>query len=228
MRTLDHAISPQEIRIPCEGTWLHGDLALPAEFIGIVLFAHGRGSGRHSARSRQVAQRLQDAGIATLLFDLLTTAEVRAEGSTRQHGADIALLTRRLELATAWASAQPAVRGMPLGLVGAGIGSAAALIAAAQLGPRVAAVVSRCGRPDLAGPAALAAVAAPTLLIVGSQDPEALAQNEQAMDRLECVKRLAVVPRAGPRLEEPGVLDQVSDLAAAWFSRYLLRTEQLA
>lgn len=218
----------QEVRIPCGPAWLYGDLALPAEFIGVVLFAHGSGSGRHSARNRQVARRLQEAGIATLLFDLLTAQEEEVDVRTREHRFDIALLTRRMEDATAWAAAQPALKGMAIGYFGASTGSAAALIAAAQLGHRISAVVSRGGRPDLAGPAALAAVTAPTLLIVGGADREVLQLNEQALGYLQCTKKLAVVPHATHLFEEPGTLEQVGDLAAGWFSRHLLRTEHTA
>lgn len=228
MRSNSPATPLQEVRIPCGAAWLHGDLALPGEFIGVVLFAHGSGSGRHSARNRQVARRLQESGIATLLFDLLTAQEEEVDLRTRQHRFDIALLTRRMEDATAWAAAQPALRSMPIGFFGASTGSAAALIAAAQLGTRVSAVVSRGGRPDLAGPAALAAVSAPTLLIVGGDDQEVLRLNEQALAQLQCVKRLAVVPGATHLFEEPGTLEEVGDLAAGWFSRHLLRTEHLA
>jgi dienelactone hydrolase len=217
----------QEVRIQAGDAWLYGDLALPAEFIGLVLFAHGSGSGRHSARNRQVAHRLQQAGIATLLFDLLTVQEEEVDVHTREHRFDIALLTRRMEDAATWAAAQPAVRGLPIGFFGASTGSAAALIAAAQLGNRVAAVVSRGGRPDLAGAAALRAVTAPTLLVVGSEDREVLALNEQALAHLQCDKRLAVVPGATHLFEEPGTLEQAATLAAAWFSRHLLRTEHL-
>lgn len=223
-----HATTLHEVRIPCGDAWLYGDLALPAEFVGLVLFAHGSGSGRHSGRNRQVARRLQEAGIATLLFDLLTAREEEVDLHTRQHRFDIALLTRRMEDATAWAAQQAAVRGLPIGYFGASTGSAAALIAAAQLGHRVAAVVSRGGRPDLAGPAALAAVTAPTLLIVGGNDAGVLELNEQAFRQLRCEKRLTVVPNATHLFEEAGTLEQVGDLAAGWFSRHLLRTEQLA
>jgi putative phosphoribosyl transferase len=228
MRSNLPATPLQEVRIPCGDAWLHGDLALPGEFIGVVLFAHGSGSGRHSARNRQVARRLQESAIATLLFDLLTAQEEEIDLRTRQHRFDISLLTRRMEDATAWAANQPAVRGMPIGLFGASTGSAAALIAAAQLGPRVSGVVSRGGRPDLAGPAALAAVTAPTLLIVGGADHEVLRLNEEAMARLQCVKRLAVIPGATHLFEEPGALEIVGDVAAGWFCRHLLRTEHLA
>jgi dienelactone hydrolase len=228
MRSNLPATPLQEVRIPCGTAWLHGDLALPGEFIGVVLFAHGSGSGRHSARNRQVARRLQESGIATLLFDLLTAQEDEEDVRTREHRFDIAKLTRRMEDAAAWAVLQPALKGMPLGFFGASTGSAAALIAAAQLGNRVSAVVSRGGRPDLAGPAVLAAVTAPTLLIVGGDDPEVARLNTQALEQLQCPKRLSVVAGASHMFEEPGALEAVGDLAAAWFSRHLLRTEHLA
>jgi dienelactone hydrolase len=218
----------QEVRIPCGSAWLHGDLALPGEYIGVVLFAHGSGSGRHSARNRLVARRLQQSGIATLLFDLLTAQEEEVDMQTRQHRFDIAMLTRRMEDASGWVASQPSLKGMPLGFFGASTGSAAALIAAAQLGTRVSAVVSRGGRPDLAGPAALAAVTAPTLLIVGGNDPEVQRLNEEALARLQCAKRMAVVPGATHLFEEPGALERVGDIAAGWFGRHLLRTEHLA
>ena len=220
--------SLQEVRIPAGATWLYGDLALPAEFIGVVLFAHGSGSGRHSARNRLVAARLQQAGVATLLFDLLTAEEEQVDMHTREHRFDIALLTRRMEEAAIWATHQQALRGLPIGFFGASTGSAAALIAAAKMGKRVSAVVSRGGRPDLAGTAALAEVTAPTLLIVGGADPEVLALNQEAYECLRCPKRLVEVPGAGHLFEEPGTLEQVGDLAAGWFTRHLLRTEQIA
>ncbi|HSV81517.1 MAG TPA: alpha/beta family hydrolase [Ramlibacter sp.] len=220
--------SLQEVRIPAGAAWLYGDLALPAEFIGVVLFAHGSGSGRHSARNRLVATRLQQAGVATLLFDLLTAEEEQVDMHTREHRFDIALLTRRMEEAAIWATHQPALRGLPIGFFGASTGSAAALIAAAKMGKRVAAVVSRGGRPDLAGAAALAEVTAPTLLIVGGADREVLTLNLEAYECLRCTKRLVEVPGAGHLFEEPGTLEQVGDLAAGWFTRYLLRTEQVA
>jgi dienelactone hydrolase len=228
MATVSVSAPLQEVRIPSGTAWLHGDLALPAGGAGVVLFAHGSGSGRHSARNRQVARRLQQAGFATLLFDLLTAQEEEVDLRTRQHRFDIALLTRRLEDATAWAGAHSALRGRPIGFFGASTGSAAALIAAAQLGRRVAAVVSRGGRADLAGPAVLAAVSAPTLLIVGGADPEVLALNEQALAQLQCPRQLAVVPRATHLFEEAGALQEVAELAAAWFARYLPRPEAAA
>ena len=211
----------QEVRIPIGQHWLIGDLGLPDQARGLVLFAHGSGSGRHSARNRQVARRLQQDRIATLLFDLLTPEEEQVDLRTREHRFDIALLTRRMESAAEWARTQPALRELPLGLFGASTGSAAALIAAAQLGRRVSAVVSRGGRPDLAGPAALAAVTAPTLLIVGGADDAVIALNEEALGQLRCPSDLEIVPGATHLFEEPGTLEQVADLASSWFLRHL-------
>jgi dienelactone hydrolase len=211
----------QEVRIPVGPLWLIGDLGLPARAGGLVLFAHGSGSGRHSARNRQVARRLQQAGIATLLFDLLTPQEEQVDERTREHRFDIALLTRRVEAAAEWTRGQPALKDLPLGFFGASTGSAAALIAAAQLGRRVGAVVSRGGRPDLAGPAALAAVTAPTLLIVGGADHDVLELNEEALRHLRCPSELEIVPGATHLFEEPGTLEKVADLASEWFTRHL-------
>jgi putative phosphoribosyl transferase len=219
-----HAPESRESRIPCGEAWLYGDLVLPAGAPGVVLFAHGSGSGRHSARNRQVAQRLQHAGIATLLFDLLTVQEEQVDSHTREHRFDIALLTGRMQQATEWVRQQPGLQQAPIGYFGASTGSAAALIAAARLGKRIAAVVSRGGRPDLAGPVALAAVTAPTLLIVGGADEEVITLNEQAYAHLQCEKRLAIVPGATHLFEERGTLEQVADLAATWFNAHLATT----
>jgi putative phosphoribosyl transferase len=216
---------PREVRIPSGEARLYGDLALPADFCGVVLFAHGSGSGRHSARNRQVAQRLQQAGIATLLFDLLTPEEEQVDVRTREHRFDIALLTRRMQDATMWAAAQPELARAPIGYFGASTGSAAALIAAARLGDRIAAVVSRGGRPDLAGPAALAAVKAPTLLIVGGADHGVIELNQEAYRRLQCHKGLAVVPGATHLFEERGALEQVAETAASWFTKHMATAE---
>lgn len=220
--------APQEVRIPVGHTWLHGDLAVPARATGLVLFAHGSGSGRHSARNRQVARRLQEAGLATLLFDLLTLEEEQVDLRTSEHRFDIALLTRRVEAAAEWTRTEPRLRDLPLGLFGASTGSAAALIAAAQLGGRVRAVVSRGGRPDLAGPVALAAVQAPTLLIVGGTDRAVIGLHEQALPHLRCPHRLEIVPGAGHLFEERGALQVVGDLAADWFTRHLQPAVQAA
>lgn len=215
----------REVRIACGDVWLYGDLTLPDDFSGLVLFAHGSGSGRHSARNRQVAQKLQQAGIATLLFDLLTAQEEEVDLHTREHRFNIALLTSRMQDATSWAMSQPDLQHAAIGYFGASTGSAAAIIAAARLGDRIAAVVSRGGRPDLAGPVALAAVSAPTLLIVGGDDHEVIKLNEQAFAHLQCDKRLVIVPGATHLFEERGTLEQVAELAAAWFTAHLAHRE---
>ena len=223
MNVPGQTFAAREVRISCGDAWLYGDLTLPAGALGMVLFVHGSGSGRHSARNRLVAQKLQQAGIATLLFDLLTVQEQQVDLHTREHRFDIALLTRRIQDATSWAAAQPELQPLPIGYFGASTGSAAAIIAAARLGERIAAVVSRGGRVDLAGPVALAAVTAPTLLMVGSADHEVLDLNQQALAHLGSDKRLAVIDGATHLFEERGALEQVAELAASWFSAYLPR-----
>jgi len=215
------SLSALEVRIPTRDALLIGDLVLPPAFAALVLFAHGSGSGRHSARNRLVATRLQQAGMATLLFDLLTAQEEQADLHSAEYRFDIALLTSRLQDATAWAAGQAQLRHAAIGYFGASTGSAAALIAAARLGDQVAAVVSRGGRPDLAGPAVLAAVTAPTLLIVGGADHGVVALNEAAHERLRCEKSLAIVPGATHLFGEPGALEQVAELATAWFSAHM-------
>lgn len=220
-----HELIEREVRIPCGEDHLFGDLALPAGFGGLVLFAHGSGSGRHSARNRQVARVLQEAGIATLLFDLLTAHEEAEDVHTGRHRFDIALLTRRMEQATEWVADRDELRPASVGYFGASTGSAAALIAAAQMGSRVAAVVSRGGRPDLAGPAALESVRAPTLLIVGGADHGVIELNEDAFAQLRCEKKLEIVPGATHLFEEPGTLQRVSELARDWFVRHLPHAE---
>jgi putative phosphoribosyl transferase len=220
--------TPREVRIPSGDAWLYGDLALPHPFSGIVLFAHGSGSGRHSSRNRRVAQRLQQAGVATLLFDLLTVQEEQVDLQTRQHRFDIPLLTRRMQDATEWAGAQGELHGTPIGYFGASTGSAAALIAAARLGDRIAAVVSRGGRPDLAGSAVLAAVTAPTLLIVGGADHGVIELNQQSLDHLRCEKRLMLIPGATHLFEERGTLDEAADAAASWFASHFAAVHEAA
>ena len=218
------ALAAREVRIASDGIWLTGDLSVPPEATGLVLFAHGTGSGRHSARNRMVASHLQQAGIATLLPDMLTQQEQGGPYS-REHHMDVALLTRRMQDATAWAMEQPSLRQLPLGYFGASTGSAAALIAAARLGGQVAAVVSRGGRPDLAGHAVLAAIKASTLLIVGAADEAVLDLNERAYQQLRCERSLAVVPGAGHLFEEPGALEQVAEMAASWFHAHMVAVE---
>lgn len=214
-----------EVRIPCGDAWLYGDLTVPADALGVVLFVHGSGSGRHSARNRQVAHKLQQAGIATLLFDLLTAHEEQADVHTREHRFNIALLTSRLQDATTWAMAEPELQHLPIGYFGASTGSAAALIAAARLGRQIAALVSRGGRPDLAGPVALAAVTAPTLLIVGGADHAVVEFNEQSLPHLGGDKRLTIIQGATHLFEERGALEHVAELAASWFAAHLPRQD---
>ena len=203
------------------GETLTGDIAVPAHASGLVIFAHGSGSGRLSPRNRAVASALWSAGFATLLLDLLTLREERVDEITRQHRFDIQLLADRLVAAVDWAIEEPSVRDLPIGLFGASTGAAAALIAAARRQSVVLAVVSRGGRPDLAG-AALERVKAPTLLIVGGYDHQVIELNEQALARLSCVKRLEIVPRATHLFEEPGALSRVAALAADWFTANLV------
>lgn len=206
----------REVLIAIDPVRLSGDLLVPPEAVGLVVFAHGSGSSRLSPRNVGVARVLNRAAIGTLLFDLLTDAE--AEDRTKVF--DIALLARRLEAAAKWLSTWPDVGHLPVGFFGASTGAAAALVAAAHLRTGVAAVVSRGGRPDLAGPE-LERVSAPTLLIVGGNDVEVLELNREAERRLRCEKRLEVVPGATHLFEEPGALERVADLAAGWFGKYL-------
>ena len=226
MTTPATSLATREVRLPAGDAWLYGDLALPASFSALILFAHGSGSGRHSARNRQVAQRLQQCGFATLLFDLLTTQEEQADLQTREHRFDISVLTQRMQDATNWAASQPELCHARIGYFGASTGSAAALIAAARLGDRIGAVVSRGGRPDLAGSVALAAVTAPTLLLVGGADEGVIELNQQALRLMHCEKQMVLVPGATHLFEEPGALEQVSTLAAGWFSSHLSHAEQ--
>jgi putative phosphoribosyl transferase len=198
--------------VEAAGARLPGELFVPADPIGVVLFAHGSGSSRHSPRNAAVARALHRAGLATLLFDLLTPEE----SQDRANVFDVELLGGRLAGATRWARAQAELRSLPLGFFGASTGAAAALIAAAQLPGKVDAVVSRGGRPDLAG-SALRDVAAPTLLIVGSRDPEVLRLNREAQALIPGSCELAVVEGAGHLFEEPGTLAEVAALAGDWF-----------
>lgn len=198
---------------------LEGALELPAACTGVVLFAHGSGSSRHSPRNNFVAQRLRAARLGTLLIDLLTPAE----DADYERRFDIALLTRRLADAVRFLKQCADTAKLPVGLFGASTGAAAALQVAADMPQAVAAVVSRGGRPDLAGAAALRAVQAPTLLIVGGHDDGVIELNQGAHAALGCVKELAIVPGATHLFEERGALDEVARLAAAWFSRHLGR-----
>ena len=206
------------VKIPAGSVELSGELVLPPTASSVVLFAHGSGSSRFSPRNTFVAKVLQQQGIGTLLFDLLT----RAEDQDYAMRFDIDLLTRRLLAATAWLQAEPKTKTLRIGYFGASTGAAAALQAAAEMGDAIAAVVSRGGRPDLAGEAALSQVVAPTLLIVGSADYGVIELNEQAYALMKCERELMLVPGATHLFEEPGSLEQVAQLAANWFSRHLI------
>lgn len=199
---------------------LAGDLVVPAPARGLVLFAHGSGSSRFSTRNRAVARRLQEGGLVTLLFDLLTEDEETVDARTAQLRFDIPLLAGRLIGALDWVHSQPALAGLGVGLFGASTGAASALVAAARRPAAVRAVVSRGGRPDLAD-AALVQVRAPTLLIVGGDDRDVLALNEEALAELGCQKALEIVPGATHLFEKPGALEQVAQLARDWFLQYL-------
>lgn len=212
--------TPVPVEIPVGSIALKGDLTAPEAPRGVVLFAHGSGSGRLSARNRYVAEVLQAGGLATLLFDLLTEEEEWRERHTRHLRFDIGLLIGRLVAATRWAESRPELFGLKVGYFGASTGAAAALGAAAER-PEVAAVVSRGGRPDLAPDSALLAVRAPTLLIVGGADAQVLLLNRRAMARMSCPVELEVVPGATHLFEEPGALERVAGLAREWFERHL-------
>ena len=203
--------------IPAGPVTLEGMLEIPDRAVGLVLFAHGSGSSRHSPRNNFVAGALRAAGVGTLLMDLLTPEE-DADYSRRF---DIGLLTRRLLDAARWVGAQAATKSLPLGFFGASTGAAAALEAAAALGDATRAVVSRGGRPDLASAQALARVTAPTLLLVGGYDDGVIGLNQQAYDQLRCEKEMVIVPGATHLFEEPGTLEVVASRAAAWFATHL-------
>jgi dienelactone hydrolase len=212
--------SQRPLRIPLGPVTLDADLGVPAGADGLVLFAHGSGSSRFSPRNRHVARQLQDAGLATLLADLLTPQEEEIDERTRRLRFDIELLAQRLVGATDWLAAQPELRQLNVGYFGASTGAGAALMAAARRSAGVHAVVSRGGRPDLAGDA-LAQVRAPVLLIVGGNDLPVIALNKQALALLPAHKQLVVVPGATHLFEEPGALDAVAHLARNWFLLHL-------
>lgn len=209
------------VRVPAGPVTLEGDLTVPAGAQGVVLFAHGSGSSRHSPRNRRVAALLNEARLATLLVDLLTADEELAERRTGHLRFDIGLLAERLVEAADWLGRQPETRDLALGCFGASTGAAAALVTAAARPHSVGAIVSRGGRPDLAGPS-LPVVRAPTLLIVGGDDAPVLDLNRQAYERLHGEKRLVVIPGATHLFEEPGALDQVARLAREWFEQHLV------
>ena len=210
----------QPALIPADEVRLAGDLAVPTKARGIVLFAHGSGSSRHSSRNRHVSRVLQEAGLATLLFDLLTSEEEAIDAVTGHLRFDIPFLASRLTGAADWIREQPETRELPLGYFGASTGGGAALVAAAAQSDRASAVVSRGGRPDLAGPA-LPQVRAATLLLVGSLDYPVIQMNQSAFEQLTCERQLVIVPGATHLFEEPGTLEEVARLATDWFLQHL-------
>jgi len=212
--------TPQPVRIAIGPQSLNGDLAVPAKPIGLVIFAHGSGSSRLSPRNRYVADVLDQHSLATLLIDLLTPEEEIVDDRTARLRFDIGLLAERLIAIAEWTADAPALRELAIGLFGASTGGGAALVAAAERPEAFSAIVSRGGRPDLAGPA-LPRVTAPTLLIVGGADQPVIELNEQAMRQMRSETRLEIVPRATHLFEEPGALERVADLAARWFERHL-------
>jgi putative phosphoribosyl transferase len=219
-RTRDKFDAVTPVRIPVENMNLQGDLHLPSNPLGVVIFVHGSGSGRFSPRNRFVAKELNKQGFATLLLDLLTEEEHRIDMETMEYRFNIPLLASRSNLATSWVHGQPGLSRLPIGLFGASTGAAAALITAAEMKLQVAAVVSRGGRPDLAEQF-LPQVDAPTLLIVGGEDDTVLALNRKAMVQMHCPTKLHVVRGATHLFEEPGALEQVVTVAAEWFIRYM-------
>jgi putative phosphoribosyl transferase len=217
-RPVDSVLA-SEVRIPAGDVSLDGQIRIPDRATGIVMFVHGSGSGRFSPRNVFVAEALRERGLGTVLFDLLTPEEEAEDFEAGRLRFDIDLLAERLIRAAGWV-AEETPPGLPLGFFGASTGAAAAFVAASYLGREVGAVVSRGGRPDLAG-RALERIVAPTLLIVGGADGGVLALNRSAFERLACEKRLHVVPGAGHLFEEPGALAEVAEEAAGWFTRHL-------
>jgi dienelactone hydrolase len=214
------AIQSREVRIPVDAAELAGTLSVPDDATGIVLFAHGSGSSRHSPRNTYVASELRDAGLATVLVDLLTPAEERLDATTGELRFDIGLLAGRLTAICDWLVEHDITAGLGIGLFGASTGAAAALMATAARPDPVDAVVSRGGRPDLAGPA-LGSVRQPTLLIVGERDPVVLDLNRRAAHELAGEAGLAIVPSATHLFPEPGTLERVAQLARDWFVRHI-------
>jgi pimeloyl-ACP methyl ester carboxylesterase len=220
MKATESKLEEHLVRIAAGPLTLEGNLNLPREARGIVLFAHGSGSSRHSPRNRHVARMLNDANLATLLIDLLSAEEERIDLRTAELRFDIGLLAERLISATAWISTFPDTRRLRIGYFGSSTGAAAALVAAAERPAGLGAVVSRGGRPDLAG-SALSRVQVPTLLIVGGNDFQVIELNREAFAQLRCEKRLVIVPGATHLFEEPGKLGEVALLARQWFEHYL-------
>ncbi len=210
----------REVRVNAGPVVLDGNLVVPADARGVVLFAHGSGSSRHSSRNRFVAKALQEGGLGTLLIDLLTPQEEAVDLRTRHLRFDIDMLAERLVGAKEWLRLQPESQDLKVGYFGASTGGGAALVAAAASSTQVGAVVSRGGRPDLAGPA-LARVTVPTLLIVGSLDHPVIEMNEEALAQLRCEKEMVLVPGATHLFEEPGTLEEVARLTRDWFQKHL-------
>jgi putative phosphoribosyl transferase len=217
----ERTLAEQLVQITADTVTLEGNLSLPEGADAVVLFAHGSGSGRHSPRNRHVARVLNEAKLATLLIDLLTAEEEEIDRLTAHLRFDIDLLARRLVHATDWLTHQSDTRRLRIGYFGASTGAAAALLAAAELPDLVVAIVSRGGRPDLAGPA-LPRVRAPTLLIVGGNDVQVIQLNRTALAQMLCEKQLVIIPKATHLFEEPGALDEVARLAREWFRRHLV------
>lgn len=217
-----HDIRQRPVQVRAAGAVLHGDLKLPADAAGVVLFAHGSGSSRFSSRNRAVAAWLNEGGFATLLLDLLSDQEEAVDQQTGELRFDIPFLGERLVQVADWLAADPETRALPAGVFGASTGAAAALIAAAERPVQVLAIVSRGGRPDLAG-RALGRVRAPTLLIVGGADETVLHLNRTAFRGLQCEKRLVIIPNATHLFPEPGALDEVARLALTWFLEHMSR-----
>ena len=209
-----------DVQIKAGREVLPGNLTIPENAIGLVLFVHGSGSSRHSPRNQFVARTLNEAGLGTLLFDLLTPGEEEIDTRTREHRFNIGLLARRLVHATKWAKHQEGTRDLRVGYFGSSTGGGAALVAAAEMPSEVGAVVSRGGRPDLAGDA-LPKVQAPTLLIVGGNDDIVIELNEMARDQMRCEVKLKIVPGATHLFEEPGALEKVAKLASDWFVNHI-------
>jgi putative phosphoribosyl transferase len=220
MENVTSKIDERMVRVPLGSITLDGNLTLPEGARGVVLFAHGSGSSRHSPRNRHVAQMLNDANLATLLIDLLTSEEEAIDMRTAHLRFDIGLLAERLAAVTDWLAQYPDTRHIRIGYFGASTGAAAALVAAAERPRLIGAVVSRGGRPDLAGHA-LTRVQAPTLLIVGENDFEVIELNRAALAQLRCEKQLVIVPGATHLFEELGTLDEVARLARDWFEQHL-------
>ena len=217
-------IASRSVQVSAGGVRLDGDLVVPEGARGVVLFAHGSGSGRHSPRNRYVARVLQERSVGTLLIDLLTLREEREDALTGHLRFDIPLLAERLVGATDWLLSESETADLRVGYFGASTGGGAALVAAAERPEAVAAVVSRGGRPDLAGEA-LPRVKAPTLLIVGGNDGPVIQMNHAAFAQIRAVKKLEIVPGASHLFAEPGTLEEVARLAADWFEKYLAQAD---